>query len=143
MFVKKVETDRELQDAFGVRKKVFVHEQQVPEELELDDFDQTAEHFVLYTDGQPAGAGRFRVKDGKGKVERVCVIKGLRGKHAGILLMKEIEQHAKDSGMQALILNAQTHALGFYEKLGYHVISDEFMDAGIPHYTMQKDLQIS
>ncbi|WP_404408746.1 GNAT family N-acetyltransferase [Jeotgalibacillus malaysiensis] len=143
MFVKNVETDEELQDAYQVRKEVFVKEQQVPEELELDHFDQTAAHFVLYSENQPAGAGRFRMKDGKGKVERVCVLKTLRGKHAGVLLMTEIEQHAKNSGIQALILNAQTHALGFYEKLGYHVISDEFMDAGIPHYTMQKDLQLS
>ncbi len=140
MYVKHVENDRELQDAFKVRKEVFVSEQKVPEELELDEFDQTAAHFVLYAEDQPAGAGRFRMKDGKGKVERVCIKKSLRGQHAGILLMTEIEQHAKSTGIRALILNAQMHALGFYEKLGYHVISDEFMDAGIPHFTMQKDL---
>ncbi|MFB1081342.1 GNAT family N-acetyltransferase [Jeotgalibacillus sp. JSM ZJ347] len=140
MYVKKVETDQELQDAFEVRKEVFVNEQRVPEELELDAFDQTATHFVLYAEEQASGAGRFRIKDGKGKVERVCVMKTLRGQQAGVLLMTEIEKYAQDTGLPALILNAQTHALGFYEKLGYRVISDEFMDAGIPHFTMQKEL---
>ncbi|MDZ5712980.1 GNAT family N-acetyltransferase [Jeotgalibacillus haloalkalitolerans] len=140
MYVKKVETDKELNQAFEVRKEVFVKEQQVPEDLELDAFDQTATHFVLYAEDQPSGAGRFRIKDGKGKVERVCVKKTLRGQHAGVLLMKEIEIHARESGVEALILNAQTHALGFYKKLGYQVISDEFMDAGIPHFTMQKEI---
>ncbi|KIL50224.1 hypothetical protein KP77_15990 [Jeotgalibacillus alimentarius] len=140
MQVKHVQSEQELQDAYHVRKEVFVSEQKVPEELELDEFDSSAAHFVLYHDGQPAGAGRFRIVDGKGKVERVCVMKSLRGHHAGVLLMNEIEQFAKSEGLPALVLNAQTHALGFYEKLGYLVISDEFMDAGIPHYKMQKEI---
>ncbi|TFE00375.1 GNAT family N-acetyltransferase [Jeotgalibacillus salarius] len=140
MYVKKVENELELEEAFKVRKKVFVEEQHVPEELELDSFDPSSTHFVLYAEDQPSGAGRFRLVDGKGKIERVCVMKSLRGKHAGILLMQEVENYAKENGISALVLNAQTHALGFYEKLGYHVVSDEFMDAGIPHFKMQKDL---
>ncbi|TFD97576.1 GNAT family N-acetyltransferase [Jeotgalibacillus sp. R-1-5s-1] len=140
MIVKVAETEQEKQHAFAVRKKVFVEEQRVPEEEELDQFDETATHFVLYDKNLPAGAGRFRVKDGKGKIERVCVLSEYRGKNAGVMVMDAMELFAREQSVLSLILNAQTHALGFYEKLGYSVTSEEFLDAGIPHVTMEKIL---
>ncbi|HWO77539.1 MAG TPA: GNAT family N-acetyltransferase [Bacillus sp. (in: firmicutes)] len=140
MEVRIVETSEELQDAFSVRKKVFVEEQGVPIEEEIDQYEDTATHFVLYDNGSPAGAGRFRVLDGLGKVERICVDSSLRGKGAGKAIMKKIEEYAKEQEISALKLNAQTHAIPFYESLGYGVVSEEFMDAGIPHKTMKKYL---
>lgn len=135
-----VVTDQQKEDAYSVRKLVFVEEQQVPVEEELDDFDHTADHFVLYDENKPVGAGRFRVADGKGKLERICILSSYRGKGAGAFIMKEIEKHAADNGFSTLKLNAQTHALSFYEKLGYHITSDEFLDAGIPHKSMEKTI---
>jgi len=126
--------------AFDVRKKVFVDEQNVPEEEELDVFDETSDHFVLFDGNSPIGAGRFRSADGIGKFERICVLSSHRGKGAGEMIMKEIESFARINGFKQLKLNAQTHALSFYEKLGYHITSDEFLDAGIPHKTMQKTI---
>ncbi|WP_227395739.1 GNAT family N-acetyltransferase [Jeotgalibacillus aurantiacus] len=140
MIVKVAETEQEKQHAFAVRKKVFVEEQQVPEEEEIDQFDQTATHFVLYDENLPAGAGRFRVKDGKGKIERVCILSEYRGKNAGVIVMNAMELYARERTVLSLILNAQTHAVGFYEKLGYSVTSEEFLDAGIPHVSMEKSL---
>jgi predicted GNAT family N-acyltransferase len=133
-------TDNELQDAMFVRKEVFVGEQNVPLEEEIDEFENTSDHFVLYEDNKPVGAGRFREKDGQGKVERICVLSSARGKGAGKLIMNFIEDHARSKGIPALILNAQTHAIPFYENLGYAVTSDEFLDAGIPHKSMKKEL---
>jgi len=136
----KVTTEDQLKDAFTIRKTVFVEEQQVPEEEEIDQFEDAADHFVLYDENHPVGAGRFRVVDGKGKVERICVLSSYRGKGAGKIIMEAIEQHALEKGLKKLKLNAQTHAIPFYEKLQYEVVSDEFLDAGIPHKTMEKAL---
>jgi predicted GNAT family N-acyltransferase len=140
MQVKIVETEKELQDAYSVRKTVFVEEQQVPVEEEIDEHEGSATHFVLYEDNEPIGAGRFRVLDGIGKVERICVLKDYRGTGAGKVVMSSIEKYANDKGFSCLKLNAQTHAIPFYSKLGYDVISDEFLDAGIPHKTMKKTI---
>lgn len=141
MHVKIVQSEREKQEAFEVRKIVFVEEQNVPLEEEIDEYDNTATHFVLYDGDSPVGAGRFREVDGYGKVERICVLSSYRkSKGAGRIIMDQIEQHAKEEGFTKLKLNAQTHAEGFYSKLGYETVSDIFMDAGIPHVTMIKSI---
>ncbi|MEK5522409.1 GNAT family N-acetyltransferase [Heyndrickxia sp. FSL W8-0423] len=138
MKVIQVETEEQLNDAFTIRKKVFVEEQHVDVEEEIDQYEENSEHFVLYDENNAAGAGRFRILDGKGKVERICILPSYRGKGAGKIVMDAIEQYATQQDVHVLKLNAQTHAIPFYEKLGYKVISEEFMDAGIPHKTMEK-----
>lgn len=140
METKIVTNEQELQDAFTIRKAVFVNEQNVPEEEEIDQFDEDAVHFVLYNGETPIGAGRFRLVDGNGKVERICVLKDKRQSGSGKTIMDKIEEYAKNQGISILKLNAQTHAIPFYSKLGYEVISEEFLDAGIPHRTMKKKL---
>lgn len=132
---------KEYQDALKVRSEVFICEQSVPPEIEVDDLEREAIHFVAYNDeGQPVGAGRLRIFDEKGKVERLCVLKNLRGQHIGIRLMDKIEALAISCRVPKLLLNSQEHAIPFYEKLGFQVTSDTFMDAGIPHKAMEKRL---
>ncbi|MBT2695557.1 GNAT family N-acetyltransferase [Bacillus sp. ISL-55] len=141
MEVKIVTNEQELADALEVRKTVFIHEQNVPEEEEIDQFESDSVHFVLYDDNKKAaGAGRFRVLDGIGKVERICVLRENRSTGAGVAVMNKIEDYAKLQGISTLKLNAQTHAIPFYSKLGYETVSEEFMDAGIPHKTMKKSI---
>lgn len=140
MTVKIVQHPKDLEDAYYVRRTVFIHEQNVPEEEEIDQHEDEAVHFVLYQDHSPVGAGRFRVVDGYGKVERICVLKETRKTGAGKKIMLAIEDYARKKGMTKLKLNAQTHAVPFYEGLGYQTVSDEFMDAGIPHKTMIKSI---
>lgn len=140
MTVKVVENPKELEDAYTVRKIVFVDEQNVPFEEEIDQFENDATHFVLYHEGSPVGAGRFRNVEGYGKVERICVLKEARNIGAGKAIMETIESHAREKDFRKVKLNAQTQAIPFYEKLGYEVVSEEFMDAGIPHKTMVKNL---
>jgi predicted GNAT family N-acyltransferase len=135
-----VENQKELEDAFSIRKTVFVEEQNVPLEEEIDQFEDEAVHFVLYNDDSPIGAGRFRVVDGYGKVERICVLKEARKTGAGNAIMNGIEEHALEQGLHKLKLNAQTQAIPFYARLGYEVVSEEFLDAGIPHKTMMKEM---
>lgn len=140
MKAKIVTNEKELQDAFTIRKTVFIYEQSVPEEEEIDQYEEDAVHIVLYDGESPIGAGRFRIVDGIGKVERICVLKDKRQSGSGKMIMNTIEDYAKNQGLAALKLNAQTHAIPFYSKLGYEVISEEFLDAGIPHRTMKKSL---
>ncbi|MCL6572790.1 MAG: GNAT family N-acetyltransferase, partial [Bacillus sp. (in: Bacteria)] len=120
---------------------VFVDEQQVPLEEEIDAYEDEATHFVLYQDGtgDPIGAGRFRIFDDYGKVERICVLKDARKTGAGKIVMNGIEDYARSIGIHKLKLNAQTQAIPFYAGLGYKIVSEEFMDAGIPHKTMIKN----
>ena len=137
--VKIAENQMEKEQAFDVRRKVFVEEQQVPIHIEMDEYDDSAIHFVGYQLVQPIAAGRIReVEAGLGKVERVCVLSEYRGQHIGVMMMNEMEEYARNNGIFRLKLNAQTHALSFYQKLGYDITSDEFMDAGIPHKSMEK-----
>ncbi|XTP56786.1 GNAT family N-acetyltransferase [Niallia sp. Krafla_26] len=140
MEVNIVSTDKQLEEAFSIRRKVFVEEQQVPEEEEIDDLESEATHFLLTINEKPAGAGRFRVVDGFGKIERICILKDYRGTGAGKVLMESIQDFAAENELNKLKLNAQTHAIPFYGKLGYEVVSEEFLDAGIPHKTMMKQL---
>jgi predicted GNAT family N-acyltransferase len=139
--LKIVENEQELHEAYSVRKTVFVEEQNVPLEEEIDQFEDEAVHFVLYDETTPIGAGRFRVVDGYGKVERICVLKDARKSGAGKMIMDGIEKFALEKGLKKLKLHAQTHAIPFYARLGYEVVSEEFLDAGIPHKTMIKNTQ--
>jgi predicted GNAT family N-acyltransferase len=138
--VKIVETQKELEDAYSVRKTVFVDEQDVPLDEEIDAYEDEAEHFVMYHEGSPIAAGRFRFVDGYGKVERICVLQEARKTGAGKAIMNAIEKYAREKDIHKLKLNAQTHAIPFYAGLGYEIVSEEFMDAGIPHKTMVKEL---
>ncbi|QDQ01448.1 GNAT family N-acetyltransferase [Lysinibacillus fusiformis] len=139
--VKIVESKKEHDDAFAVRKQVFVEEQGVPLHLECDAEDATATHFIMYDDYEPVGAARLRgIENDTAKIERVCILQSQRGKKLGALIMKEMEKHAISVKKKKLKLHAQSYAIPFYEKLGYTVTSPEFMDAGIPHRAMEKTI---
>ncbi|KPL61386.1 GNAT family N-acetyltransferase [Rossellomorea vietnamensis] len=140
MKVEVAQSEDQIKEVFHIRKTVFVEEQKVPLEEEIDEYENDSTHFVLYDEKMAVGAGRFRILGGIGKVERICVLKSLRGKGAGRKLMLAIEEYAKRQPLSQLKLNAQTYAIPFYEGLGYQVTSDEFLDAGIPHKTMKKNI---
>lgn len=135
------QTKEQRDDAFYIRKKVFVEEQNVPLHIELDEFDLESTHFVLYEKGEPIGAGRIRLIDETtGKIERISILPQYRGRNFGKLIMEEVEKEARSHRLQKLKLNAQIHAIPFYEKLGYVVTSPEFLDADIVHRAMEKNL---
>lgn len=141
MNIKIVTNEEELQQAFHIRKMVFVDEQHVPIEEEIDHLEEEATHFLVTNEqDEPIGAGRFRVVDSYGKVERICVLPQARTTGVGRSLMEVIEQHALSQEIEITKLNAQVQAIPFYESLGYAIMSEEFLDAGIPHRTMKKRL---
>jgi predicted GNAT family N-acyltransferase len=136
--VKVVSTNQEFEDALKVRREVFIEEQQVPEEEEIDQFEDVCTHVVVYDNEKPVAAGRLRDYDGLGKMERICVLASHRNHGLGKVVMDKLEELAKEKRFHKLKLNAQTHAEGFYARIGYETVSDVFMDAGIPHVTMIK-----
>lgn len=141
MTVKKVTDDIGKQAALKIRNDVFVVEQRVDPALEWDEFDEidSVVMFVDYAeDGTPLATGRFREKDGYGKVERICTQKVARGTGSGRRIMEAIESEAKSRGLTTLKLGAQVTAIPFYEKLGYETCSGLFLDAGIEHKDMKK-----
>lgn len=140
MEVRIAETEEELRDAYFVRRVVFIEEQQVPEEIEVDEHEKDAVHFVAYDGGEPVGAGRLRFFEEYGKAERVAVLPNSRKKGVGERIMKKMEERAAAKGKLLLKLNAQSHAEPFYSKIGYEVCSDVFYEAGIPHVAMEKKL---
>jgi len=142
MEVRRAETgDEGLADALAVRRAVFVEEQGVPEHLEVDGNDDSATHFVAYDGDRPVGTARLRpYDDSTAKVERVAVLETERGAGIGRRVMDAVETAAADAGYESVVLHAQVPVVGFYERLGYEVTSEEFEDAGIPHREMWKGL---
>lgn len=131
-------------NAFYIRKTVFVEEQNVPAELEVDDLETKTLHVVGYNNGEPSVAARIYEKEPHiYKVQRVAVLKKFRRLGKGIELMKAIEDYAKTLGARKLKLDSQDHAIPFYEKIGFKTQGEGFMDAGIPHHTMIKELMSS
>lgn len=128
-------------DSLEIRKKVFMEEQEVPLELEIEDEDQCI-HFVLYDDnGQAAATCRlFKKGNGNVKLQRMAVLKEFRKQGLGKQIMQAAEKYAEDNQFEWIFLDAQTHALGFYQNLGYQEFGDEFLDANIPHLSMKKHL---
>ncbi|GIO25786.1 GNAT family N-acetyltransferase [Ornithinibacillus bavariensis] len=139
MDIKITQNAKEKEHAFRIRTLVFVEEQKVPVEEEIDEYDKTAIHFVGYEDNKPIAASRLRFVEEYGKLERICVLNEFRGKSYGKEIIAAMEQIIKENGYKRAKLNAQTHAEGFYQKLGYKTVSDKFLDAGIPHVTMIKE----
>ncbi len=120
-----------------IRQQVFVDEQQVPAELEWDAADASATHFLMFMEQQPIGTARL-LSDGR--IGRVAILAAGRGQGLGRRLMLAVMQHAQEAGMTRLTLSAQTHATNFYQRLGFVVCSDVYLDAGIPHQDMCWDL---
>lgn len=135
----------DLKQAFEIRMKVFVEEQGVPIELEMDEYDESPEachHFLVTLDEQPIAAGRWKeYEPGAAKMQRIAVLKAKRGLGVGKFLLLGMEQDAKRLGYRSSVLDAQCSAEFFYQKLGYETESVEpFLDANIWHVRMRKSL---
>jgi len=120
-----------------IRRKVFIEEQQVPEELEWDDDDKTCVHVLVTDDNTPIATGRIKMD---GHIGRMAVLKEYRNKGVGSEVLQALIKFSKTLKMKSVYLHAQTSAIPFYEKHGFKISSEEFMDAGIPHKTMEKQL---
>lgn len=122
-----------------IRTTVFIHEQQVPEELEWDGLDSDCAHVLAFNEcGDAIGTARMR---SNGRIGRMAVLKDWRGRGVGRALLQMLLDLAVQQGLPRVTLSAQTHAIGFYERAGFHAVGEPFIDAGIPHRKMERDIE--
>ncbi|MBA3044971.1 MAG: GNAT family N-acetyltransferase [Candidatus Thermoplasmatota archaeon] len=135
-----VKTRTELESAKSVRHSVFVIEQNVPIEIEMDEYDALATHMICLLNGKTIGTGRLvRMQDGM-KLGRVAVLPGYRKKGLGAEIVKWLLAKAGEMGTEEVYANVQMSALAFYEELGFRAVGDEFLEAGIEHVRMVRAL---
>ena len=133
----KIEETRDIATCRALRRTVFIEEQGVSEGDEVDDKDDDAIHLLATLHGTPVASARLLVIGEVGKIGRVCVLKPARGTGLGAQLMRTaVDRFRSVPGVKKVKLGAQTHALGFYERLGFTAFGPEFDDAGIPHREM-------
>ncbi len=124
-----------------IRRKVFIEGQGVPEEIEADGKENECDHYILKIDGFAAGTARVRYLGEKSKIQRVAILDEYQGKGFGKKLMEYMMDKICNEGKaEIMALSAQSHAISFYESLGFIVSSEEYMEAGILHKDMQKDV---
>ncbi|WP_125770063.1 GNAT family N-acetyltransferase [Companilactobacillus furfuricola] len=129
------------QDGLKIRTKVFVEEQKVPADLEVDDREDKCKYYTLYVKQIPAAVARYYPTEDNGiHIQRVAVLKDFRKQGLASELLNRIIADAKTDGYTYVILGAQDQANGFYKKLGFKVIGPQFLDAGILHHNMRKEI---
>jgi predicted GNAT family N-acyltransferase len=124
--------------ASRIRFDVFVEEQKVPAEIELDDWDAKSLHALAYdAAGTVVGTGRL-LPDGH--IGRMAVLANARGTGVGTALLTALMQAARERGDRDVVLSAQTHAVAFYARLGFAVEGTIYQEAGIDHVDMRREL---
>ncbi|KQB43567.1 GNAT family N-acetyltransferase [Flavobacterium aquidurense] len=131
--VEKVTDHNQIENAFAIRKQVFVEEQNVSPERESMD-DEDAIHYLATVNGEPAGAARYRNMEKGAKIERIAVLSSFRGKRIGEAILLKILDDLKDE--KKVYLYAQVNASQFYIKNGFRQTDNYFLDAGIEHVEM-------
>ena len=131
------EYESHAKDICAIRYEVFVGEQNVPEELEIDGLDGEAKHVLAFVDALPIGTGRI-LNDGH--IGSVAVLKNYRGLGIGKLIMKELIKSAQDMNLKKVWLSSQWHAHSFYLDLGFVCVGEIYKEAGIEHIKMYRVL---
>jgi predicted GNAT family N-acyltransferase len=124
-------------EAKPIRFAVFVDEQKVPAEIELDEYDEKSVHVIARERGRAIGTGRL-LPDGH--IGRMAVVRDSRGKGVGAAMLTRLIEIAQARGDKAVVLSAQIHALEFYRKHGFINEGAEFLEAGILHQAMRRNL---
>ncbi len=139
--IKLVETEAEMEGALGVRFRVFVGEQNVPMEEELDEVDATATHAIVLNGGEVVATGRvfYRDEDSAARIGRMAVDIEYRRQGIGGRLLQFLEDEATAQGVTTYILNAQVYVKDFYAAHGYTERGQEFLEADIVHILMRKE----
>lgn len=128
---------RDIAACRALRRTVFIEEQGVSEADEIDTLDDQAIHLLATVNGTPTGSARLLISGQTGKIGRVCVLAPARGTGLGAALIRAaLDELRRQPGLTHAELGAQTHAIVFYERLGFTAIGPVYNDAGIPHRDM-------
>ncbi len=129
-------------ELIALRHDVFIVEQHVPVTEEVDEKDLLAQHFLVLSENTAVACARWiELPDNVVKIGRFAVRKPWRNNGIGRRLLQFILEQARMAHKTCATLDAQTSAIGFYQKQNFVCCSDTFMDAGIPHQTMQLPLK--
>jgi len=123
--------------AAPIRETVFVAEQGVPAELELDEADAACVHAVAFDGERAVGTGRL-LPDGH--IGRMAVLREFRGQGLGGAILDQLIETARNRGHREALLSAQVHALEFYRRHGFEAVGAVYAEAGIPHQAMRRPL---
>jgi predicted GNAT family N-acyltransferase len=127
-------------DAYSIRKRVFIEEQGVPEEMELDEFDLNAQHALAYADSECIGTARLVTLTGSvgsiGRIGRMAILPKHRGHGIGKQLLGALLKACQSQGIKQIELHAQVTVIPFYEQFGFIAQGDIYDEAGIPHRDM-------
>ena len=124
-------------EAFEVRKAVFILEQGVPEEMEIDEFDPVSIHILAYSNHSCVATARLVLNEnGSGQIGRMAILSKFRKQGLGRQIMEKLLELAQSKGLASLFLHAQVNAIPFYEKLGFQAVGPTYDEAGIPHRNM-------
>ncbi|PKB68496.1 MAG: hypothetical protein BZY81_01860 [SAR202 cluster bacterium Io17-Chloro-G4] len=139
--IKQVESEEDMEAAIAVRFRVFVDEQSIPPEEELDEADATATHAIAVSDGSVVGTGRLVwADDGSAHIGRMAVDAPWRRKGVGGEILTFLEDFARKQGLTHSVLHAQEYVKSFYAAHGYQQHGDTFLEVDIPHVEMRKEL---
>lgn len=136
--VRLVETEQDMEAAVGIRFRVFVDEQSVPPEIELDEYDAVAIHALALLDGVAIGTGRAIVEGDSARIGRMAIDREHRRRRVGGLILTFLEDEAREQGAGEFVLHAQEYVKAFYAGHGYEEHGDTFLEAGILHVEMRK-----
>ena len=134
IIIKKANFKDDFSDIENIRQTVFIKEQKVPSELEWDELDKDSTHILAYYDNVTVGTARL-LPDGH--IGRMAVLKGYRNRNIGQSMLKYLLEIAINDSDNKVMISAQEHAVDFYKKYGFIVVSDVYLDAGIPHFDME------
>lgn len=137
-----VNSQQQLDEAFEIRREVFVEEQAVPADEEYDEYETSARHFLAFDEhSRPCGTARWRFTLKGIKLERFAVLQSARGKGVGAALVKKVLEDVgaqPETAGKTCYLHAQVTAMPLYAKFGFKPEGDEFLECGIRHYLMKK-----
>ncbi len=138
---KLVTSDSELEGAFAVRRQVFVQEQGIPEDVELDEHDREAVHMVVKDGYRVIGTARvLYLATGLAKIERMAILQPFRRRGVGRKIISFLSKELKNSGVEQVVLHAQYAVVAFYRSCGFKETGSPFREVGIKHVKMQKQL---
>jgi predicted GNAT family N-acyltransferase len=125
----------------AIRTEVFIEEQRVPPDEEMDELDAEAVHVLAYIGERPVGTGRLVIlDDGSARIGRMAVRQPLRGRGVGSAILQRLMEAARERSVRRVVLAGQLHAIPFYERHGFAAHGDVFLDAGIEHRMMERSL---
>ena len=136
------QNNKDMLSCLDLRRTVFIEEQNVPENEEVDGDDPGCDHILLTESDIPVGAARLKYYNDFVKVQRVCVLKNYRGQGIGSKIINFIIRHVEKNDIRSSVrLGSQIHALEFYKRLGFIEFGKEYLDAGILHKDMEYQIK--